>query len=127
MALLWVRLDTAFPRNPKVLALLEEKDGYRAAFVWLASLAYCGEQGTDGFIPRSALPHIHGRPSDAEKLTRHRLWSDRAGAGWGLDGWAEFQQSTAESQARGARAQQASRKANCVRWHGQGCGCWQDP
>lgn len=125
MALPWVRLDTAFPRNPKILALLEEKDGYRAAIVWVCSLAYCGEQGTDGFIPRSALPFIHGRASDAERLTRHHLWSVRPDAGWALDDWAEFQQSNGETQARSVKAQKASRKANCARWHKPDCGCWE--
>jgi hypothetical protein len=175
MGLPWVRLDTAFPRNPKILALLEEKDGYRAALVWVCSLAYSGEQGTDGFVPRYALQHLHGRPADAEKLVIHSLWvpvltapakgkervkSDgypsverlsstsnrgypqglpassgatggasaarKAAAGWNINDWASFQQSTEETQERKAKTQLAGRKAACSRWHERGCTCWQD-
>jgi hypothetical protein len=137
MSLPWVRLDTAFPRNPKILALLEEADGYRAAFVWVCGLSYCGEQGSDGFIPRYALQHLHGRPRDAEKLVIHNLWvavpvgrsktasNGHGPAGWTIRDWAAFQQSNSETQERKARAQLAARKANCVRWHGPDCGCWE--
>ena len=125
MGLPWVRLDCTFPRNPKVLELLAEKDGYRAAFVYLCSLAYSGEQGSDGFIPSFALSHVHGRPRDAELLTACRLWhAARGGGGWTINDWAEFQQSDAETQARARAASRAGRKANCKRWHEQPCDCW---
>lgn len=111
MALPWVRLDTAFPRNPKLLAMLAEKDGYRAAVVYLCGLAYAGEQGTDGFITREALPHLHGRVADAHRLAAHRFWIEQPG-GWLINGWAEFQQSSDEAQVRRKRAQAAA----AARW-----------
>ncbi len=40
----WVRLDTAWPRNPKVLELLHIK-AHKALIVYVSSLAYCGEHG----------------------------------------------------------------------------------
>jgi hypothetical protein len=138
MGLPWVRLDTAFPRNPKVLALLEEKDGFRAVVVYVCSLAYSGEQGTDGFVPRYALQHLHGRSADAQKLVIHNLWQavpvsiHKASAngngitGWTIRDWASYQQSTQETQERKASAQAAGRKAACARWHEPGCDCWQD-
>lgn len=126
MGLQWFRMDCAFPRNPKILALVTERDGYRAAFVWSASIAYSGEQGTDGLIPAYALPMIHGRPKDADLLVRHRLWHPARGGGWTINDFAEFQQSNGETQERAKRLRQASAKANCVRWHGSDCGCWKD-
>ncbi len=111
MALPWVRLDTAFPRNPKLLALLAEKDGHRAGLVYVCSLAYAGEQGTDGFVPREALTHLHGRAVDAGRLTAHRLWITQPG-GWVINGWADFQESSTETQARRKRAQAAAQ----ARW-----------
>jgi hypothetical protein len=48
MPLPWVRLDTSIPRNHKILALLQDKDGYRAFTVYICSMAYSGEQGTAG-------------------------------------------------------------------------------
>lgn len=126
MGLPWVRLDVGFARNPKLLAVLSEREGYRAAFAWLCSLAYSGEQGTDGYIPAYALGHIHARPRDAALLAEHRLWhAVPGGGGWIIHGWAEFQQSDAETQARARAASKAGRKANCKRWHEQPCGCWE--
>ena len=101
--LAWVRLDTAMPRNQKVLALTALKEGHRAAFVYLCSLAYAGEQGTDGFIPYPALTMIHGRPVDANKLVDVGLWVPAPG-GWSVHDWADYQQSNAETEKRTKRA-----------------------
>lgn len=117
----WVRLDVGFARNPKVLSLLGEKDGHRAALVYLLSLGYCGEQGTDGYVPRQALPLLHGRPKDADLLVTHRLWRAN-GTGWKIPDWAEYQPTSGEEQARSVSA----RKAACIRWHGDECGCWEE-
>jgi hypothetical protein len=68
-ALSWVRLDCGFPRNHKVLALLLEKNGHRACLLYTFALTYCGEQGSDGFVPREALPLIHATPADMDMLT----------------------------------------------------------
>src|SRR5215469_12795788 len=116
----WVRLDVGFTRNPKVLSLLAERDGYRAALVYICGLGYSGEQGSDGYIPRFALPHIHGRPREAQLLVTHRLWLEN-GTGWRIRDWAEFQLTSDENRARAVTA----RKAACARWHGDDCGCWK--
>lgn len=113
MGLPWVRLDCAFPRNPKVLALLAEKGGRSAALVYLCGLAYSGEQGTDGFIPAEALSCIHGKQIDADLLARHQLWWPKAG-GWQINGWDEKQESNAESQQRRKRAESLA----AIRWNG---------
>ena len=104
MPLPWVRLDTAFPMNPKLLTMLQEKDGHRAAFVYVCALSYSGGQGTDGFISSAALPFIHGRPKDATLLVRCGFWIPQPG-GWLINGWNEFQQSNEETQQRRVRAQ----------------------
>jgi len=117
----WVRLDVGFARNPKVLQLLAERGGDHAALVYVLALGYCGEQGTDGYVPAYALPHIHARPRDAALLVTHRLWREN-GTGWHIKDWAEFQPSSEETRNRGMHA----RKAACIRWHGDNCGCWKD-
>lgn len=114
MALPWVRLDTAFPRNHKLLALLTERDGYRAALVYVCSLSYSGEQGTAGFIPDLALPFIHGRPADASRLVARGFW-DPVPGGWNVHDWDQFQAAGAEAEARSKKAQAAA----YVRWHGK--------
>ncbi len=109
--LAWVRLDTAFPRNHKVLAAVEAKDGHRAMFVYVCALAYAGEQGTDGFLPRPALPMIHGRQADADRLVDVGLWQ-LVNGGWQINDWADYQQSNEETKRRKARARAAAE----VRW-----------
>lgn len=110
MPLPWVRLDTSMPDNPKILALAEIGDrGLAAAFVWACSLAYSGKHGLDGFIPRGALSRLNGKASHARLLVDAGLWKD-AGNGWEINGWDEFQESTAETQARSAKARHAANK-----------------
>src|SRR5258707_14436742 len=99
MALPWVRLDTAFPRNHKLLALLQERDGYRAALVYVCSLSYSCEQGTAGFIPDLALALIHGRKADGAALVKPDLWHPGSGC-WADPDWAQFQAAGGELRAR---------------------------
>jgi hypothetical protein len=106
----WVRFDTAFPRNHKILVLVGQGD-YRALVTFVCSLAYAGEQGTDGFIPREALPVVHGRLAEARKLEAVRLWLPEGG-GWMINGWLEFQPSSKENEERTSRA----RAAALARW-----------
>jgi hypothetical protein len=113
MGLPWVRLDTTFPRNPKLLALLAEKDGYRAALAYICMLAYSGEQGTDGWIPREALPFVHARNADVTRLVTAKMLYPQAG-GWLIHGWNEFQESSDETKQRRIRAQSAA----AARWNG---------
>jgi len=109
----WVRLDTTFPSNPKLLAMLAEQNGHRAGLVYLCGLSYCGAHGTDGFLPREALIFIHGRRSDADRLVRHGFWWPQPG-GWLINGWEEFQEVSEETRARRVRAQAGA----AARWEG---------
>lgn len=125
MPLPWIRLDTQFPTNPKVLALVEDRK-YRAIAVYTCSLAYAGAHGTDGFIPRTALPFIHSTPKEARELAEVGLWhTDKKG--WLINDWADYQQ-TSEATADIVHAKRSgARKGNCIRWHGINCGCWRTP
>jgi len=111
MGLPWVRLDTSMPDNPKILGLLSERDGHRAAFVWVCALAYCGKHGTDGFIPRAAAPFCHGRNQDFARLTACSALKEVPG-GWIVPEWSEFQESNDATRARSEKAQ----KAASARW-----------
>ena len=113
MPLPWVRLDTSFPRNPKLLALLSMKDGHRAALSYICMLAYSGEQGTDGFIPREALPFVHARNADVTRLVTQNFVYPQPG-GWLIHGWDEFQESSEETKKRRIRAQAGA----AARWNG---------
>ncbi len=110
MGLPWVRLDTQFGTNPKVLELVAAKR-HKAAFVYVCALAYSGCHGTDGFIPSSALPFIHAIAQDANHLVDVGLWRPSPG-GWDINGWDEFQISDDEAKRRRERAQ----KGAAARW-----------
>lgn len=124
MSLPWIRFDTSLPDNPKILALLDDKDGHRAGFVYCCALAYSGKHTTDGFIARRALVRVNGRQADAERLVHHGLW-DPAEDGWYIHGWDEYQQSSEVTDQIRAKKRIASAKGNCLRHHGPDCGCWQ--
>ena len=111
--MIWVRLETALPTNPKTLALVED-GAFRAFAVYICGLSYCGAQGTEGFIPRAALPYIHGRKTEASKLVEVGLWTEGAG-GWDVNGWEDFQASSEEIKTRSDKA----KKAAAARWSKQ--------
>jgi len=126
MSLPWVRLDTGFGDNPKVLDLIDDGK-YRAVMAYLLGLCYCGKHELDGYIPKVALKHaLHATAADASALVDARLWVEADG-GWTVNGWADFQISSEEAQRRRQNAQTKSRKGNCVKYHGPDCGCWKEP
>lgn len=113
MGLQWVRLDTQFASNPKLLELTA-LGKWRAAFTYVAALAYAGMHGTDGYLPGTCLPFIHATRREANELVRVGLWHTDKG-GWAINGWNEFQVSDEAAIARSDKA----RKAAIKRWHGE--------
>jgi hypothetical protein len=110
MGLPWVRLDTQFASNPKVLELVADRK-FKAAFAYVCSLGYSGVHGTDGFLPANCLPFIHASRPDAHSLVEVGLWLLAPG-GWEINGWLDFQESSEETQKRKERAQ----KGAIARW-----------
>ncbi len=106
MGLPWIRLDTSIFDHPKLLELFEQK-AYQAVVVHLAAMTYSGKHGTDGYVPRAALPLLQGRPADADRLVKAELWRVDA-RGWLIHGWDERQVSDAEARARREKAQAAA-------------------
>jgi hypothetical protein len=111
MGLPWVRLDTQFASNPKILELAGGRQ-WRAAFVFVCSLAYCGLHGSDGYIPSGALPFLHASKNDAKALEKVGLWEPDLG-GWRVHDWAKFQQSDDESHTRREHYREMANR----RWH----------
>lgn len=106
----WIRLDTGFPSNPKILGLIADRKR-AAAFGYVCALAWSGGQGTDGFIPGVALSQMHLNPESALSGVRAGLFIPVLG-GFQINDWAEYQQTTAETAERSAKAQAAAR----IRW-----------
>lgn len=120
----WVRLDTGFYENPKILATLAERDGHRAIVVYISALAYAGGHGTDGDIATYVLPRVHGRKTDADRLVRNGLWVATE-KGWRIHDYEQLQQTSDTTEHIRSERRRAAIKGNCIRHHGQDCGCWR--
>lgn len=128
MALPWVRLDSSIASHDKILALLSDPSPkkWQAVSSYIFALGWAGEHGTNGRVPHSALPFIHGTPATARLLVKYSLWDEQpTGAGYEIHNYATRQELTHVSEAKRLAAATASRKANCVRWHGPDCHCWK--
>jgi hypothetical protein len=123
MALPWVRLDSNIASHDKILSLLEQRDGVKAAWLYVCALGYCGGHGTDGLIKFAALPFIHGNKRLAGLLVEHHLWYPDQ-QGWRIPKWAERQELSLVTEQKRAAQSAGGRKGNCIKWHGQDCGCW---
>lgn len=121
----WIRFDTTLPDHPKMLELLGLRDGHRSAFVFCCALAYAGRHGTDGYIPTAALPRINGRKLDTTNLVAVGLFDPDENSGWHVHGYAEYQQVSETTDEIREKRRKASKKGNCVRHHGEQCGCWK--
>ena len=105
----WVRLDTAWPRNPKVLELAHRKQ-WRALVTYIAGLAYSGEHGLDGFIPPHALAFLHGSAGDAATLVAVGLWRTMPDCdGWEVNDWHDYQPTADAMEKRREKARLAAR------------------
>ena len=127
MSLQWVRLDSAIASHDKMLNLLADPSPKRwqAAASYMFALGWCGNHGTDGHIPTTALPFVHGTRATAELLVRYRLWESAVG-GWHIRNYLLRQQSSLTGEEVKAAQQAGSKKGNCIRWHGEECGCWRN-
>jgi hypothetical protein len=123
----WVRMDVGLPSHPKMLALLSDPSPKRwqaAASVQFA-IEWAGGQGTDGLIPTTALPFIHGTKATAELLVKHGFWRVVDG-GWRIHNFEVRQELAVVTAAKKEAQRVGALKANCNRWHGPSCTCWQD-
>jgi hypothetical protein len=82
----WVKIDTSYLRNPKVLAVSAD-----AVLLHLASILWTADQLTDGNIPAHALADLahmaripaRTAPRRADELVKAVLWEGN-GTGWHL-------------------------------------------
>lgn len=104
---MWFKVDDAFPFNPKVVACPLEALG-----LWVSAGAWCAQQLTDGYVPRSVLPMLRGSEAIASSLVQAGLWfcfDD----GYKFHDWDEYQPSS--STARERRKQTSAKRAEAGR------------
>lgn len=132
MTMPWVRIDTGLAHHPKILALLNDADRqkWRAGLSYVFSIGWSAMGGTDGLVPRNALPSVHGTTQTANLLTHHGLWEPTLN-GWTIHNYAVRQELSVITEAKREARQQAAERGACVRWHGPGCwgpkGCTRNP
>lgn len=126
MSLPWVRLEADIAAHDKVLALLSDPSPRRwqAMASYVFALGWSGAHGTDGHIPATALPFVHGTTMTARLLVKHRMWEEN-GTGWHIHNFGQRQELSAITEGKRAAQRTAARKTNCQRYHGKWCGCWR--
>jgi hypothetical protein len=126
MALPWVRLDANVGSHDKVLGLISDPSPKRwqALSSYFIALAWSGGQGTDGLVPKAALPFVHATPATARLLVAHRLWREEGVTGWRIVNYGERQLLTEYAEAIREKRRHGGEKGNCVRWHRPDC--WKD-
>lgn len=128
MALPWVRLDANIASHDKILNLLNAEGPtkalkYQALWSYCAALGYAGGHGTDGDLPRTALPFIHGTRQTARLLVTYGLWSETP-TGWHIVNFEQRQELEAVRVGKREAQRVGAAKGNCHRWHG--AECWQN-
>lgn len=104
---MWFKVDDAFPFNPKVVACPLEALG-----LWVSAGAWCAQQLTDGYVPRSVLPMLRGSEAIASSLVQAGLWfcfDD----GYKFHDWDEYQPSSLAARER--RKQTSAKRAEAGR------------
>jgi ribonuclease I len=124
MGLPWVRLDGDIHTHDKTLAALNQRGGKGAMAVYMFALSWSGSHATDGHIPTTALRMLHGTPADARLLVDVGLWEPN-GDGWNIHNYALRQQLTIVTELKRKAQRLGALRANCIRWHGPDCNCWQ--
>jgi hypothetical protein len=126
MALPWARLDVNIGSHDKVLQLISDPSPKRwqALASYVVSIGWCVGHGTDGRIPKAALPFVHGTETTARLLVKHDLWLEQTAA-WAVKNFAEYQITDANAAAVRDVQKVGGSKGACRRWHTAGCECWK--
>lgn len=113
MALQWIRFDTTFPDNPKIMDLVD-RNLHRVVVAHVSMMCHLGKTETDGFFADGALRRYAITKKDATIATESGLWVPAPG-GWAINGWAEHNPVDAAAAARSDKARKAAEK----RWSEQ--------
>lgn len=109
----WVRLDTSYLMNPKIMAVDAD-----AVLLHVASMTWCADQLTDGRIPAGALPtlatmaRIRASIVDraAAQLVAADLWHAN-GDGWYLHDFVAMNGQATRAEVEAQRTRWAKNKA----------------
>lgn len=121
----WVRLESNIASHDKILELLSHRDGAKAFVLYICALGYAGGHGTDGVIPKYALPVLHGNDRLAQMLVDGGLWEYDEQGRYQIHNFDMRQELAVITEGKRAAKSMAGKKGMCVRYHGANCGCWR--
>lgn len=107
----WIRLDTTFPDNPKIMDLVDANQ-HRVVVAHVSMMCHLGKTMTDGFFAEGALRRYAITKKDAGIAIESGLWIPKPGGGFEINGWMEHNPVDAAAEARSERA----RKGALARW-----------
>ncbi|GAS94390.1 uncharacterized protein RMCC_1356 [Mycolicibacterium canariasense] len=110
----WIRLDTTFPDNPKIMDLVD-RNLHRVAFAHIEMMCHVGKTLTDGYFAEGALRRYAITKKDAGIAVESGLWVPSRGGGFEINGWAEHNPVDDAAMARSEKARRAAEK----RWRDQ--------
>ena len=99
MALQWIRLDTTFPDNPKIMDLVDNNQ-HRVVVAQISMMCHVGKTETDGYFPEGALRRYAIGKKDAGIALESGLWVPVPGGGYRINGWDEHNPVDAAAAAR---------------------------
>lgn len=105
----WIRLDTSFPDNPKIMDLVDHNQ-HRVVVGHISMMCHVGKTGTDGYFPEGALRRYGITKKDAYTAAESGLWIPAPGGGFAINDWAEYQVSDEAAKARSDKARRAAEK-----------------
>jgi len=121
----WARLDANIAHHDKICWLKAQRGGWRAISVYLFSIGWAVGQGTDGHVPTHMAAALDADKTTITLLCAAHLWEPGA-TGWMIHNFAQRQEMEVIREGKRQIRAVSSAKANCVRWHGVKCGCWQN-
>ena len=111
----WIKLDVGYLRNPKITGLTPP-----ARLLHLASICWCADQLTDGYIPRRTLTVLAreagigttmAAAKRAEELEEAGLWERNGGTGWQVHDFVEMNPGATRAGVEKERQRWRDRKA----------------
>lgn len=108
-ALQWIRLDTTFPDNPKIMDLVDNNN-HRVVVAHVSMMCHIGKTGSDGFFTESAAKRYGISRKDAVLAVESGLWIPAPGKGYEINDWAEHNPVDDAARARSEKARRAAEK-----------------
>ena len=84
--------------------------------LWVVAGSWCGDQLTDGAIPRDMLAALGGKPADARALVEAGLWEETP-AGWRFHQWDGQNPVRADVEAKREQDRQRKAEARAAKRH----------